>query len=115
MLWIYRWNIAGIKSSHKWGKSKTWRKWKCNRNYFWITFKKFQKVAFKVVEKEKSEGEKIIELYNFAIKQNKEIKDLKNIITNLNKNIDDLKNILNNEIENLRKTKENIENENKKN
>ena len=82
---------------------------------FELPLKKFQKVPFKVVEKKKSQGEKIIELYNIAIKQNKEIKNLKNIITNLNKNIDDLKNILNNEIENLRNTKENIENENKKN
>ena len=41
---------------------------------FELPLKKFQKVTFKVVEKEKSEGEKIIELYNIAIKQNKEIK-----------------------------------------
>ena len=114
MLCIYRWNITGIKSFINEAKVKLEENEYAIEIIFELPLKKFQKVAFKVVEKEKCEDEKIIELYNIAIKQNKKIKELKNTITNLNKNIDDLKNILNNEIENLRNTKENIENENKK-
>ena len=73
---------------------------------FDLPLKKFNKIEFKIEKKERTESEQITELYNIAIRQNKEINDLK-------KDIIDLKKI-NKELENIRNKIENLENENKK-
>ena len=74
---------------------------------FDLPFQKFKNIDFNVNEKKKTEVEKINELYNIIVVQNKEINDLKSDITifkneqnNLNNEILELKNRMN-DLENI--------------
>ena len=76
---------------------------------FDLPFKKYQNIEFIIKEKEKTNEEKIDELYNIIIKQNKEIQNLKSNLSTIKTKLDNIA-INNNEL-NQRITK--LENDNK--
>ena len=88
---------------------------------FDLPFKKYKNMIFLISEKKKTSDEKIDELYEIIITQNKEIKELKSNSekekANLEKEIKDLKSKLNdviNKLENLGEKMSKLEKENKK-